>query len=292
MNRPLVTGLVLGGLALLALPAWVAVRSARYISAEVHPARQPVERPPEDAVFVGLRDVAFQDRDGLQLKGWYLPPKDGAVVILVHGLSGNRTQLLPEARFLAQAGYGLVLFDLGAHGESGGTVSTYGDREAAQVVAAVDFAASQPEVDAKRIGALGFSLGGYSVLKAAAEDARLKAVVVEAAAVAPAQALQDELGHWGPLGLWPALGVMKRAGVDVNAVRPARDMAALEGRPVLLVAGSQDPWVPDAALETLLRQGQGPWEKWLVPGAGHGDYLRVSPDAYPRRVLSFFSRFL
>ncbi|CAM4189669.1 alpha/beta hydrolase [Corallococcus exiguus] len=292
MKRPLVAGLLLGGVALLAMAAWVAVRSARYISQEVHPPRQPVGSPPQEAEFAGLRDVAFQDRDGLQLKGWYLPPRDGALVVLVHGLSGNRTQLLPEARFLARAGYGLVLFDLGAHGESGGTVSTYGDREATQVRAAVDFAALQPEVDAKRIGALGFSLGGYSVLKAAAEDPRIKAVVVEAAAVAPAQALQDELGHWGPLGLWPALGVMKRAGVDVNAVQPARDMAALAGRPVLLVAGESDPWVPDTALENLLRQGQGPWEKWRVPGAGHESYLQASPEEYPRRVLAFFSRFL
>ncbi|CAM3654934.1 prolyl oligopeptidase family serine peptidase [Corallococcus sp. ZKHCc1 1396] len=292
MKRGLITGLVLGGVALLALAAWVAVRSARYIASEVYPPRRPVERPPDDAVFAGLRDVAFQDRDGLQLKGWYLPPKNGALVILVHGLSGNRTQLLPEARFLAQAGYGLVLFDLAAHGESAGTVSTYGDREAGQVMAAVDFAARQPEVDTLRIGALGFSLGGYSVLKAAAGDPRLKAVVVEAAAVAPAQALQDELGHWGPLGLWPALTVMKRAGVDVNAVQPARDMAALGDRPVLLVAGTDDPWVPDAALDHLLGQAKGPWEKWRVPGTGHGDYLRAAPDEYPRRVLAFFSRFL
>ncbi|RKH18693.1 alpha/beta fold hydrolase [Corallococcus sp. CA047B] len=292
MKRGLVTGLLLGGVVLLGLAAWVAVRSARYIDSEVHPPRNPVGPLPEDAVFAGLRAVAFQAGEGLGLKGWYLPPRNGALVILVHGLSGNRTQLLPEARFLAREGYGLVLFDLGAHGESDGTVSTYGDREADQVRAAVDFAARQPEVDARRMGALGFSLGGYSVLKAAAGDPRLKAVVVEAAAVAPAQALQDELGHYGPLGLWPALGVMKRAGVDVNAVQPARDMATLTGRPVLLVAGTEDPWVPDSALDHLLGQGRGPWEKWRVPGAGHGDYLLASPEEYPRRVLGFFSRFL
>ena len=292
MKRLLITGLLLGIAALLALAAWVAVRSARYIASEVYPPRRPVDRPPEDAVFAGLRDVAFNDRTGLQLKGWYLPPKNGALVVLVHGLTGNRTQLLPEARFLAEAGYGLVLFDLGAHGQSAGTVSTYGDREATQVVGALDFAALQPEVEAGRIGALGFSLGGYSVLKAAAGDPRFKAVVVEAAAVAPAQALQDELGHWGPLGLWPALEVMRRAGVDVNAVQPARDMAALTQRPVLLIAGTEDPWVPESSLEDLLRQGQGPWEKWRVPGAGHGDYLQAAPEEYPRRVLAFFSRFL
>jgi uncharacterized protein len=283
---------LLGGVALLALAAWVAVRSARYIAQEVHPPRRPVGPPPEDAEFEGLRDVAFQDRDGLTLKGWFLPPGNGALVVLVHGLSGNRTQLLPEARFLAREGYGLLLFDLGAHGESGGTVSTYGDREASQVAAAVDFAARQPEVDPQRIGALGFSLGGYSVLKAAPQEPRLKAVVVEAAAVAPARALQDELGHWGPLGLWPALGVMRRAGVDIDAVQPARDMGALAGRPVLLIAGQKDPWVPDAVLEDLLGRGAGPWEKWLVPGAAHGDYLEHSPEEYPRRVLAFFSRFL
>lgn len=292
MRRVILLGAVLGVVALLGLAAWVAVRSARMISSEVHPPRQTVERPEARGDFAGLRDVSFQDGEGVELRGWYLPPRNGALVILVHGLSGTRAQLLPEARVLAKAGHGLLLFDLGAHGESGGTVSTYGDRESGQVRAAVDFAIRQPEVDAERIGALGFSLGGYAVLKAAARDPRIRALVVEAVAVAPEQALQDELGHWGPLGLWPARQVLSRAGVDLQAVRPSEDMKALGERPLLFIGGSEDPFLPEATVQALLALARGPKERWVVPGAGHGGYALAAPEDYSRRLIAFFSRFL
>jgi hypothetical protein len=47
----------------------------------------------------------------------------------VHGLSTNRTQLLPEAALLRRHGHGVLLLDSRASGESGGTLVTWGDAE-------------------------------------------------------------------------------------------------------------------------------------------------------------------
>src|SRR5437868_1998638 len=60
----------------------------------------------------------FTTRDGLRLAGWFVPPRNGATVVLVHGLGQGRQGLLPEAGVLLEAGYGVLLFDLRAHGES------------------------------------------------------------------------------------------------------------------------------------------------------------------------------
>ena len=63
---------------------------------------------PVGAEFAQLRSIAFGSP---VIRGWLLPPRNGTTVILLHGAGATRTQMLPEARLLANAGYGLLMFD-------------------------------------------------------------------------------------------------------------------------------------------------------------------------------------
>ena len=63
----------------------------------VHPGRSFPEQTPSDVGIEHWRDVRFQSKDGLTLSGWYVGTDNGATVILVHGLGGNRAQLLDDA---------------------------------------------------------------------------------------------------------------------------------------------------------------------------------------------------
>ena len=47
----------------------------------------------------------------MTLSGWYVPSRNGAVVILLHGYGNNRAQMWPRAEPLARAGYGVLLYD-------------------------------------------------------------------------------------------------------------------------------------------------------------------------------------
>jgi len=101
-----------------------------------HPPRTPVtdaDRARAKLALPGVEEVSFQGADGVALRGWFLSPKSGAVVILVHGLGGNRASLLPDAEVMVRAGYGVLLCDSRASGDSGGTVATWGVREALDV---------------------------------------------------------------------------------------------------------------------------------------------------------------
>src|SRR5215471_105478 len=70
--------------------------------------------------------------DGARLDAWLFTPEhpNGAAVILMHGVADTRVGMSGHAPFLLRAGYTVLLPDSRAHGASGGTIVTYGVREA------------------------------------------------------------------------------------------------------------------------------------------------------------------
>jgi pimeloyl-ACP methyl ester carboxylesterase len=78
-----------------------------------------------------LEDAAILTPDGIQLRAWFIRPQrsNGNVVILLHGVTDNRTGMAGYAQLFTDQGYGVLLPDARAHGESGGEIATYGLRE-------------------------------------------------------------------------------------------------------------------------------------------------------------------
>ena len=75
-----------------------------------------------------LQTVAIQAVDGVVLQGWYIVPEhqNGQAVILLHGIGDNRGGVAGYGQAFLRQGYRILLPDSRAHGESGGTVATYG----------------------------------------------------------------------------------------------------------------------------------------------------------------------
>ncbi|MEP6919027.1 MAG: alpha/beta fold hydrolase, partial [Acidobacteriota bacterium] len=200
-----IAALAAGTLAILGV---FAVRASMRVFAReravFHPRQGVVPPPARSGEFEALSDVAFTSADGTRLHGWLLTPRNGALVILVHGSEADRRQLLPEAALLSARGYGALLFDWPGHGESTGSVH-WGQTERDALTAAVDFVAGQPFLHAPRIGVLGFSMGGAITAQVAGSDDRLRAVVLEGTF---ADALEETLvflgPRWGFLKQWPA----------------------------------------------------------------------------------------
>ncbi|MFY2563013.1 alpha/beta hydrolase [Corallococcus terminator] len=279
-------------LGLVAIAGALAVRGHRIGQGLLHPPHVPVERPAASPDLTGMEDVAFSSADGLTLRGWYVPSRNRAAVVLVHGFADNRAQLLFEARALARAGYGVLLFDLRAHGESGGDHVTWGDSERRDVTAALDFVSTRRDVDPARLGLFGFSMGGTTALLVAEQDARVKAVAAAGAYPALEADVYSGYGRWGAFSAEPVLWTLRHAGVDVEAVRPIDGMCRLQGRPLLLVNGDVDPDAPAKLQASLFRAACEPKSLWVVEGAGHGEYARVAPEEYARRLREHFDRAL
>jgi uncharacterized protein len=141
-------------------------------------------------------NVAFTTSDGLRLKGWYIPSRNGAAVISFPGRASSQKR----ATMLARHGYGVLLFDRRGEGESEGDPNLFGWQGERDIHAAVAFLQQRPDVDPERIGGIGLSVGGEMMIEAAAESAALKAIVSEGAS---SRSVRDEVAN--PGGGWQEL---------------------------------------------------------------------------------------
>src|SRR5690349_17506104 len=84
------------------------------------------------------------------------------VVLLLHGMGGDRRSTLPRARHLVDAGFSVLAIDQQAHGETPGEHITLGWRESADVRATLGWI--HAKLPGRRVGVIGVSLGGASYL--------------------------------------------------------------------------------------------------------------------------------
>jgi dienelactone hydrolase len=157
------------------------------------------------------REVSFRAEDGWTLRGHLrIPGKaDGAKVpgiVMVHGAKHDQQTYHELAPELAKQGIATLRFDWRGKGTSiAEGKSLYGinmpNEESANayldVKAAIELLASQPEVDANRIGLIAATAGtGYS-LRAAYGDKRIQTVVLLTANAAPTGQAKDFLAQGG-----------------------------------------------------------------------------------------------
>jgi predicted acyl esterase len=143
------------------------------------------------------------------------PPAGGwPAVMLFHGLGGTRASMAQIAQgSLVTQGYAVLAYDARGHGASGGLVTLDGPREMADVRAAFGWFTSRADVSDTQVGAMGFSLGGGAVLRAAVEGVPFKAIV-------PTITWTDLYAALAPQG-WPKTGAIANFLQSVHAWDPA-----------------------------------------------------------------------
>ncbi len=270
------------------LGAFAVLQAAHAALAEAtvfRPRRGPVARPPNLARLPLLRDVAFVS-GGATMRGWFVPSRNGAAIVLVHGSGGDRGHVAAEAQVLANAGFGALLFDWPGHGESGGRV-TYGSSEREAIRAAVRFAAAQPDVDPARIGALGVSAGAALLATEAAADPNVRTLVLVAPFGDSEAQTRAEYARSGRIATWAALWV-DRALMPEGPLRALDAVRALGGRSLLVIAGDRDPVVPLRLSEELFETANARKEMLILPSTGHANFDAGESGSYRDGILRWF----
>lgn len=107
-------------------------------------------------------------------------------------------------------------------------------------IRAVDLLQSRPEVDPRRIGALGHSLGGFGALLLAAFDPRVRVVVTNCGFTSLRRYAGGDLSAWGQPQFMPRIA--ERYGNDPERVPFdfSDVLAAIAPRPLLVLAAEKD----------------------------------------------------
>jgi dienelactone hydrolase len=195
------------------------------------------------------------------MPGFWFPASSQAAapaLVLMHGCGGpynTRGELAPRyldliARLNAMGVHALVTDSLTPRGERELCTQRTGERQVTQLhrrrdaLGALAWLAAQDGVDAKRLGLLGWSNGGSTVLSAT----NMAHGEVERSSVKP------------------SLAVAFYPGCDTELARGYRAAA-----PLLMLVGEADDWTPAAPCQALAQQAGGAAVRIeTYPGAYHG----------------------
>lgn len=239
------------------------------------------------------RDVVFPGAGGITLAGWHVPSRNGAAVVLIHGHSGNRLAMAYHAEALTRAGFGVLMFDLRAHGDSGGRRFERGVVAVDDVLAAAAFLMRQPDVR-WGVGLMGVSVGGMLALQAAARNVAIRAVAVDGPILGTVDDLPPPAGALDRFYRYP-LERYYQAAIDrlSRSPRPPANTAALARlarRPILFISAGRG--LEQCMTRFLYEAARGPKTLWEIPQAAHATGWAAEPERYGQKLVAFFGRAL
>lgn len=261
---------------------------ATYVS--LHPPRVPLWI---SAAMLGYpqEKVVFES-DGTQLTGWWSDCGDGSLaVVCCHGYIMNRCELLPLMVTLADLRSSWLFFDFRAHGKSQGRTCTMGLHEARDVAAAV--ALVRAKKPGSKVVLMGSSMGGAAAAIALGRDPDLADGLI----LDGAYSAMDEAGRgwWNFLGgswLRFFLAPTVWLGSLMIGFNPAKVVVAdylrrASHKPVLFLAGGDDPVVSQGQLDRNVQaSGDLTWVE-VFEGAGHGEARFREPERYQAAIRKF-----
>lgn len=270
------------------------------VYANTHPPKYPLRIPP--SVFkADYDDVSFTSEDGIVLKGWLVKPAHSVsqvpAIIICHGVGANKSDFTELAVALSRRGYFVLLFDFRAHGESNGRRTSLGCREQRDVAAALGFLRSRSEIDQKRIGIYGFSMGASTAVLAAARTHAFSAVVADSAFTSLRDQARTALTGFYHLPSFPflnlsVLGYELYFQTRIDMISPVSVIRDISPTPVFIIAGEGDRLIPAENGRKLFASAGEPKELWIIPNADHGATLVAAGRAYEKRVGEFFDKYL
>ena len=249
------------------------------------PANHPVPLPTDLAV----EKVAFHSESGATIQGWLVnSTTNRGVIILQHGMHADKSMLVKRAKFLSQAGYWVLLFDLQGHGESIGKRITLGFLESRDSQAAVKF--TKEKFPGKPIAVIGVSLGAAAGILAQ-PPLDVQAMVLEMPYSTVVDATKDRiemrLGSAARI-LSPLLTMQIpfRVGCSVDDLRPLISVEKITA-PKLFLAGTEDRDTKFSEAKDVFAHAAEPKTFVSFEGAQHEDFLQFDSVKYKQLVLKF-----
>jgi uncharacterized protein len=248
-------------------------------------------------VQLPYENVEVTTADGLRLVAWYVPSRNGAAVMLIHGYKDQRGVLLNLASVLARHGYGVFIGALRGHDRSDGEKISFGHFEMLDVGAWERHLRARFDVDPGRIGIFGASMGGSIAIQYASQNPHIKAIVADSAFSSLDDTINTSIKFFTGLPPFPFVPLIvffseREGGYRAADINATKWIGRISPRPVFLMQGGADVVIsPDSGQRLFAAAGE-PKELWFDPGLGHVEFLAKHPEEFERRVIAFYDKYL
>lgn len=236
--------------------------------------------------------LAIPTHHGHTLDAWLLRvPSALGTVLLFHGYTAKKSDLIEEALAFNRLGYNAVMVDFYGSGDSDGNGTTVGYLESEDVANVFRYFKHQGESNIILFGA---SMGAVAVAKAVADHGiEPSALILECPygkllttvknrfdiMGVPSFGFAELLVFWGGVqnGYW---------GFSMNTI----DFAKRIDTPTLIMAGKDDKRANFEEVEAIFNNLKGRKMLRLFEGAGHEPYLDRFPTEWNEEVERFLKR--
>lgn len=261
----------------------------------------------------------FRSFDGHALSGMMLAGNvercSRGLIIFAHEYASDAYSSVRYCRPLLEAGYEVLTFDFRGHGRSSQEQGYKprqwaSDREQADMLGAIAYAEDYLEQRGrpKELGLFGISRGACAAILGAVGVPSVRAIVTDGA-FSTDTTLEHLMKRWAiifakvrfvaqnhPPIFWRYLRWMllrhcrRKFGCRFPSVRKA--MVRLGEKPVFLIHGEKDSFIPVSQSQMLYELAKGPKSLWIVPAAKHNQSVVAQPRQYAGRVVRFFDEHL
>lgn len=239
------------------------------------------------------QSVSFHDQDQKNIKGWYSQSDSGSnCVIILHGISANKSYMLAEASQFKSWGYSVLMIDFRGHGKSDGNCSSFGRKETEELDSAYNYAKAKGN---QHIIIYGMSMGAIVGMKAIADHSiHPDGIILDA----PFGNLKSHFKSRAEILGFPTepfatlvtlwIGIERGYnGFDHGGYEYANKISC----PVLVQWGRKDRYVSDKEIEKIYHSISSSDKELVVyENADHESLIQVEPTLWNQEVKKFSRR--
>lgn len=247
---------------------------------------------------LNLDTITIQSHDGLKLTGYWYPAENAQrTILLVHGWrSAWHLDFGAITPFLHQNGCNLLFIEQRSHGESEGQYISFGVLERFDILSWVTYLKKDMNHELP-VYLFGISMGAATVLMASGLplENQVKGIIADCGYTSADAIIRNVLSKKKRFPIDQALSITDHI-CEHHAGFKYEDYSTLNAMkscriPVLFIHGADDTFVPVEMTYQNYKACAAPKDLLIVRNCDHGMSYAVNPNAYEKRLFSFFTKY-